>query len=144
MCKVAAEEWFNSNLELDVNPRELALYLAMVYERDFLVSLGPWASGSALSPGTWLKRNGPKPGIPTPKILTRTLDTASKFVTPRRFQTDKERRMITKLAWLVQSVTNSISAWSQVTIDCHSQHHEEQGFMPILDVQAKIVNKKKT
>ena len=245
VCRVAADEWFNSNLELDINPTELALYLAVVYKRDFLMSL---RLGDVTH--TQLKRNGPKPGITTPEILTRTHDTASKFVPPRRFSTDQERRMMTKLAleilmktslkshmytfngeirlqmtggaigdiltgaimsvyvlhWarilkqrlatlgiaphlfkiyiddqnfiikglspgsrivgdrividedeveadrsipcdlrsarLVQSVANSISHWHwcQVTIDCPSQHNEEQGFMPILDVQAKIVS----
>ena len=93
VCRVAAEEWLNSNLELDVNPTELALYLAVVYDRDLLESLG---LGDVTH--TRLKRNGPKPGVTTPEILTRTHDTASKFVPPRRFPTDQERRMMIKLA----------------------------------------------
>ena len=43
-------------------------------------------------------------------------------------------------ARLVQSVANTISPFIKVTIDCPSQHPAEQGFMPILDVQAKMVN----
>ena len=43
-------------------------------------------------------------------------------------------------ARLVQSVANTISPFIKVTIDCPSQHPAEQGFMPIFDVQAKMVN----
>ena len=243
VCRVAAEEWFQSNMKLDVNTYELALYITVMYERDFLVGLG---LGDVTH--TRLRRNGPKPGITTPEILTRTPNTDSKFVPPRRQPTQQETRMMTKLAleilmktalkshmfsfngeirlqmtwgaigdiltgaimainalyWsrilkqklalmgitlihfklyvddqnlimkslppgsrviddrliiddeqieadkdipsdlrsarLVQSVANSISPWCQVTIDCPSQHPAEQGFMPILDVQAKMVN----
>ena len=40
MCRVAAEEWFNSDMKIDVDVTELALYLAVVYDRDFMVNLG--------------------------------------------------------------------------------------------------------
>ena len=93
VCRVAAEEWFNSELNLDVDVTERALYLAVVYDRDFLVNIG---LGDVTH--TRLKRNGPKPGITTPEILTRTSDTVSKFVPPRRFPNEDEKRMMTKLA----------------------------------------------
>ena len=47
---------------------------------------------------TCLRRNGPKPGITTPEIVTRTPNTDSKFVPPRRQPTQQETRMMTKLA----------------------------------------------
>ena len=40
VCKVAAEEFYNSNLQLDVDATELALYLAIVNDRQQLVELG--------------------------------------------------------------------------------------------------------
>ena len=93
VCRVAADEWFNSDMKLDVNVTELALYLAVVYDRDFLVGLG---LGDVTH--TRLKRTGPKPGITTPEILTRTSNTVSKFVPPIRPPTDNEKRLMTKLA----------------------------------------------
>ena len=40
VCKVAAEEFYNSNLQLDVDVTELSLYLAIVSDRQLLVELG--------------------------------------------------------------------------------------------------------
>ena len=72
VCQVAAEEFYNSNLQLEVDAVELGLYLAIVYDRDYLVDMG-------LGDVTHTRRynRGPKPSITTPEILTRSHDTVS-------------------------------------------------------------------
>ena len=89
---MAAEEFYNSNLQLDVDILELSLHLAIVYDRQLLIDLG-------LGEVTHTRRHnrGPKPGITTPEILSRSYETVSKFVPPQRAPSDNEKRLMTKL-----------------------------------------------
>ena len=69
-----------------------------MYDRQLLVELG-------LGDVTHTRRynRGPKPGITTPEILSRSDDTVSKFVPPTRIPTNDEKRMMIKLA--IESLT---------------------------------------
>ena len=80
-------------MNLNVDTLELRLYLAVVYDRDQLVDLG-------LGEVTHTSRfnRGPKPGITTPEILSRSHDTISKFIPPQRSPSNIEKRLMTKLA----------------------------------------------
>ena len=92
-CQIAADEYFNSNLQIDVDVIELGLYLAIVCDRQQLIDLG-------LGDVTHTRRHnrGPKPGITTPEVMSRSYDTVSKFVVPLRTPTNNEKRLMTKMA----------------------------------------------
>ena len=72
---------------------ELGLYLAIVCDRQQLIDLG-------LGDVTHTRRHnrGPKPGITTAEVMSRSYDTVSKFVVPQRSPTNDEKRLMTKLA----------------------------------------------
>ena len=59
-AEIVAEEWLNSGLDIVVDPVELGLYLAIMYDRKWLEdrNLGDVTS-------TRVSRNGRKPGITT-------------------------------------------------------------------------------
>ena len=59
-CQIAANEYFNSNLQIDVDVIELAI----VCDRQKLIDLG-------LGDVTHTRRHnrGPKPGITTPEVM---------------------------------------------------------------------------
>ena len=92
VCQIAADEYYNSNLEIDVDVIELGLYLAIVCDRQQLIDLG-------LGDVTHTRRHnrGPKPGITTAEVMSRSYDTVSKFVVPQRSPTNDEKRLMTKL-----------------------------------------------
>ena len=93
VCEVAAQEFYDSDLQLDVDVLELSLYLTVVYDRQQLIDKG-------LSDVTHTRRynRGPKPGITTPEIMSRSHDTVSKFVPPLRLPNDDEKKKMTQLA----------------------------------------------
>ena len=87
-----AEEFYNSNLQLDVDATELALYLAIVIDRQLLVELG---LGEVIHTRRYTR--GPKPGITTNEILSRSHDTVSKFLPPQSPPTNNQLRIMIKL-----------------------------------------------
>ena len=90
--KVVREEYLQSELKVDVNVTEAGLYLAIVKEREELVSLG-------LGEVTHTRRRetGKKPGITTEEILKRGKSSVSKFTPPQRLPTEQEERLMTAL-----------------------------------------------
>ena len=90
--KVVREEYLKSELKVDVNVTEAGLYLAIVKEREELVSLG-------LGEVTHTRRRetGKKPGITTEEILKRGKSSVSKFTPPQRLPTQQEERLMTAL-----------------------------------------------
>ena len=70
VCAAVAEEIFRSDLQVTVDIREIALYLAIVYDRQHLRTLG---LGDVTH--TRVASTGRKPGITTPEIIARQGDT---------------------------------------------------------------------
>ena len=93
VCAAVAEELLNSELKMTMDMREIALYLAVVFDRQHLQVLG---LGDVTH--TRLKNNGPKPGITTPEMLNRQDDTVSKFVEPVRQPTEVEQKQMVAMA----------------------------------------------
>ena len=89
VAKVAKEEFINGDLDINVDEKELALYLAVTKERSELESLG---LGQVTH--TRLYTRGRKPGITTEEILERGSNTKSKFRDPERQPTEDEIRMM--------------------------------------------------
>ena len=77
VAKVAAQEFLNSKLEVELDPEELGLYLAIMVDREELINLGlgdvchtRLADKPVLEPGEKPKKiPGPKIGITTEEIL---------------------------------------------------------------------------
>ena len=89
-AEIVAEEWFNSGLDMVVDPVELGLYLAIMYDRK---DLEDWGLGHVTS--TRVSRNGRKPGITTAEVLDRGPSVIPKFVAPAMAPTpDQKRRMV--------------------------------------------------
>ena len=87
VARIAAEEYTNSTLDVNINEEELSLYLAVVKTRAELVSMG-------LGDVTHTRKatRGAAPGITTEEILDRTGKTVSKFHKPVRPPTSDEKR----------------------------------------------------
>ena len=92
-AELVHEEWLESDLDLKVDTVELGLYLAIVCDREDLVNVG---LGDVTS--TRVSKNGRKPGITTPEVLTRGDKVIPKFKPPARQPTEVEKRMMVSLA----------------------------------------------
>ena len=89
VAKVAKDEFITGDLDVNVDVKELALYLAVTKERSELESLGLDEVTH-----TRLHSRGRKPGITTEEILERGNNTKTKFKEPVREPTkDEERKM---------------------------------------------------
>ena len=98
VCQVATDEFYHSDLQLDVDAVELGLYLAIVYDRQHLVDLG-----LAYVTHTRRYNRGPKPGITTAEILSRSNDTVSKLNPPLRLPTTNEKKLSRRRANFTQN-----------------------------------------
>ena len=85
VAELAAQEFLRSGLTLEVDSRELSLYISICYERDDLV-----ARGLGDVTHTRVARRGRKPGITTPEITARSANIEPKFVPPVRQPTEEE------------------------------------------------------
>ena len=93
VAEVAAEEFLSSNLEIDLDWKEISLYLAVTHSSQELEQLG---LGHVTH--TRVHKTGRKPGITTEEILDRHPDTVSKFNLPRQQPTDDEVRLMFSVA----------------------------------------------
>ena len=93
VAKVAAEEFLACDLDINLDLAELGLYLAVVKDRQELISLG---LGDVCH--TRLHSTGRKPGVTTEEILSRTETTVSKFRYPARSPTKEEARLMFSVA----------------------------------------------
>ena len=93
MTSMVTEELLDSELEVAVDVRELALYIAIVYDRQQLVVMG-------LGDVTHTRKSnrGTKPGITTAEVLERSHRVVSKFNEPLRTPTSKERKLLLSMA----------------------------------------------
>ena len=93
-AKVAAEMWYDSEMNLNLDTRELSLYLAVTVERDKLEELG---LGDLVM--VRKKERGRHPGVTTEEILRRYANTKSLFHEPVRKPTEDEARKMFRLAF---------------------------------------------
>ena len=92
-AEIVAREWFNSDLDIVVDPEELGLYLAIAYNREDLEDLG---LGDVTS--TRVSRNGRKPGITTAEVLERGPKVIPKFKAPAMAPTPDQKKKMVSLA----------------------------------------------
>ena len=93
VARVAAEEFMNSKLDIDMDWQELALYLAVTHTQQQLDQLG-----LSHVTHTRVHRTGPRPEITTEEIVNRNSDTVSKFRLPARVPTEDEQRKMFAVA----------------------------------------------
>ena len=92
-AELVAQEWLQSDLDIEVDTVELGLYLAIVCDRQELENSG---LGDVTS--TRVSKNGSKPGITTPEVLSRGDKIIPKFVPPAREPTEDEKRLMVAIA----------------------------------------------
>ena len=92
-ASVAKEEFIRSNLKIDTDNTELALYLAVTRDSKEIEYLG-----LDQVVHTRIHKNGSKHGITMEEILDRQDKTSSKFNPSSRAPTDSEARLIFALA----------------------------------------------
>ena len=93
VAEVAAEEFLDSKLEIDLDWQELSLYLAVIHSRQELVELG---LGHVTH--TRVSNSNNRPGITTKEILNRGEDTESLFYVPENEPTEQEVRKMFSVA----------------------------------------------
>ena len=93
-AKVAAEMFFESGMELNLDTEELGLYLAVTVDRARLIELGV-----ADFCHVRIKSRGAHPGITTKEILDRDNKTGSLFFKPIRKPNKDEARHMFKIAF---------------------------------------------
>ena len=59
-----------------------------------------------------------------------------------QIETDRTIPNDIRFAKIFLEIANSISSFLKTTVDCPSYHNDEGGFMPILDLQVKVINNK--
>ena len=93
VAEVVAEEYLKSDLNIEVDPTELSLYLAIMVEKDELHKVG-------LSDvvHTRISIGGRKIGITTEEIIDRGKKTKSLFYGPARVPTRDETRLMLSMA----------------------------------------------
>ena len=92
-AELVAEEWLNSDLDIEVDTVELGLYLAIVCDRQDLEDAG---LGDVTS--TRVSKNGSKPGITTPEVLSRGDKVKPKFKPPARQPTQDQKKLMVATA----------------------------------------------
>ena len=104
VARIAAEEFLNSKLEVDIDWVELSLYLAVIFTRKELIDMG---FGDFTH--TRVTNSGRRPGVTTKEILERTGDTVSKFNLPvRKPNEDQQRKMFSvALEMLIKTAMNN-------------------------------------
>ena len=93
-AKIAAKEFLDSELDVNYDEEELALYLAVTIDRDKLAELG-----LADVVHTRIKSGGRTIGITTKEILDRGPKTKTLFNKPVRRPTEAESRLMFSLAF---------------------------------------------
>ena len=93
IAEIVADEFLKSDLNIDVDHEELALYLSVVLSQDVIKKHG---LEDVLH--TRKSAHGRKIGVTTEEFLNRTSSTKSKFNKPRRPPTPTETRLMISLA----------------------------------------------
>ena len=93
VAKIAAEEFLNNKVDVDVDTEELSLYLSVVFSKQELVDMG-------LKDVTYTRvsARGQRPGITTEEILERSDKTISKFNKPARVPINVEEKKMFSIA----------------------------------------------
>ena len=92
-ARIAAEMWFESGMEINLDTEELGLYLAVTVDRARLEELGLAEFCHAR-----IKTRGAHPGITTKEILSRDSKTKSLFHKPAKVPSKEQARLMFKVA----------------------------------------------
>ena len=93
VATIAAEEFLESRLEVDMDWIELSLYLAVNFTRKELIDMG---LGDVTH--TRVTNSGRRPGVTTKEILERSEDTVSKFNFPVSVPSSEQQRKMFSVA----------------------------------------------
>ena len=93
-AKIAADMWYKSGMELNLDTEELGLYLALTVDRARLEELGLADFCHAR-----IKTRGAHPGITTKEVLNRDSKARSLFHKPTKLPSEDQARVMFKVAF---------------------------------------------